>query len=159
MDAFPRYRCALVREGYAKIEHGLRGPVQAAAALRECIPCDADREHAVVLLLDVNNRIIGAQTVGVGILTGAMVHPREVFKPAILAGAASIVFGHNHPSGSMEPSAEDIEVTAQIAQSGMILGIPLRDHVIISHMGYLSMQERGLLRNITDTSNLTPRGR
>ncbi|HLL45799.1 MAG TPA: JAB domain-containing protein, partial [Longimicrobiaceae bacterium] len=113
-----------------KVHH----PADVAALLEKHL-AGADREHFAALLLDTKNRLIGVTTVSVGDLSSALVHPREVFKPAILASAASIIVGHNHPSGDMEPSPEDIAVTRRLAEAGELLGIALLDHVIIGERG------------------------
>ena len=81
-----------------------------------------------------------------GILDSTVVHPREVFKPAILSNAASILVGHNHPSGDPTPSGEDGQVTERLQQAGDVLGIDLLDHVIIGEEGrWVSLKERGML--------------
>src|SRR5438552_6268039 len=90
-----------------------------------------DREHFVVLLLDGKNRILGFNVVSVGSLTAALVHPREVFKPAILANAAALILVHNHPSGDPDPSAEDRAITARLSQAADLIGIRILDHVVI----------------------------
>ena len=105
---------------------------------------DLDREHFVVLLLDTKNQVLGSPTISVGTLCSSLVHPREVFKPAIKASAANVILAHNHPSGSIAPSAEDRQVTNRLAQAGKHIGIEVLDHVIIGE-GYLSMKERGML--------------
>jgi DNA repair protein RadC len=91
-----------------------------------------DREVFIVLLLNVKNRIIAEEIVSVGILDGAIIHPREVFKAAIVGSAAGIIVAHNHPSGDPTPSIVDGETTKRLREAGKILGIPLIDHVIIS---------------------------
>lgn len=101
-----------------------------------------DREHFVVLLLDTKNHLIASPGVSVGILSSSIVHPREVFKPAVKAGAANIILTHNHPSGSVRPSTEDRTVTNRLVEAGEIFGITVLDHVIIGD-GYLSMKESG----------------
>lgn len=90
-----------------------------------------DREVFAVMLLDVKNRVIGINVVSIGSLSASVVHPREVFKAAILANAASVILTHNHPSGEAKPSREDIEVTRRIVQVGRVMDIPVLDHVII----------------------------
>lgn len=105
----------------------------------------ADREHFVVLCLSARRRVIARETVSIGTLSASLVHPREVFKPAIMANAAAIIIAHNHPSGDFSPSAEDREVTKRIQRAGEILGIPLADHVIVSTAGYFSFREGGIL--------------
>jgi DNA repair protein RadC len=94
-----------------------------------------DRKHFVTLMLDVRNRVIGIHTVSIGNLNSAIVSPREVFKAAILANASAIILGHNHPSGDITPSPEDIEVTKVISQAGRLLDLEVLDHVIIRNSG------------------------
>ena len=105
-----------------------------------------DREHFVVLLLNQKNRVIGVHTVSVGSLTASVVHPRETFKAAILANAAAIICGHNHPSGDCQPSKEDRAITARLVEGGKLLGIAVLDHVIIGDENkYFSFADEGLL--------------
>jgi len=103
-----------------------------------------DREQFVCCHLDVKNRLISREVVSVGHLSSALVHPREVFKAAILANAASVALAHNHPSGSTEPSREDIEITRRLFKAGELLGIPVLDHVVITATSHCSIAERGL---------------
>lgn len=102
-----------------------------------------DRERFVVLLLNTKNAVIESHTVSIGTLSSAIVHPREIFKPAIQASAASVILAHNHPSGNTEPSREDREVTRRIVEAGETIGIEVLDHLIIGD-GFLSLKERGL---------------
>jgi DNA repair protein RadC len=106
---------------------------------------DLKKEVFYVLLLDSKNGLQREQEVTSGTLNASLVHPREVFKPAIDFLAASVIVVHNHPSGNPEPSAEDKEITKQLVEAGKILGIPLHDHIIIAGNGYTSLAERGLL--------------
>jgi DNA repair protein RadC len=103
-----------------------------------------DRENFVVVLLNTRNEVIETSTVSVGTLGASLVHPREVFKPAIRASAASVILAHNHPSGKVEPSREDHEVTRRLGEAAGILGIEVLDHVIVGD-GYYSMKEHGML--------------
>lgn len=105
----------------------------------------ATKEYFVVILLNTKNRVINTETVSVGTLTSAAVHPREVFQPAILQHAASIAVAHNHPSGDPFPSREDREVTMQLVAAGKALGIPVLDHLVIGDGVYYSFQENGAL--------------
>lgn len=98
-----------------------------------------DREHFEVLHLDSANGLIARETVSIGILNASLVHPREVFKAAILLGSAGIILVHNHPSGNGRPSREDFEVTKRLRQAGELLGIPVMDHVIIAGEGWTSI--------------------
>lgn len=105
---------------------------------------DRDREAFIVLLLDVKHRVIAEEVVTIGILDGSLVHPREVFKAAIVANAAAIIIAHNHPSGDPAPSGQDREVTRRLRKAGEILGIPVVDHVIVGLTGgHYSFREGG----------------
>ena len=103
-----------------------------------------DRENFVAVLLNTKNEVIEFPTISVGTLSASLVHPREVFKPAIRASAASVVLAHNHPSGKVEPSCEDREVTKRLVDAAEIIGIEVLDHVILGD-GYFSMREHGML--------------
>lgn len=99
-----------------------------------------------VLLLSSRHDVLRRVTVSRGSLSSTVVHPREVFRPAILASAATIVIVHNHPSGDPEPSAEDVEITKRLARAGELLGIPVLDHVIVAKGNrYTSLRERGMV--------------
>jgi len=102
-------------------------------------------EVFLVLLLDSANHLLRDVTVSSGILNSSLVHPREVFHPAILEPAAGVILLHNHPSGNPEPSGEDLRITRQLAEAGRILGIPVHDHVIIADSVATSFAERGLI--------------
>ena len=101
----------------------------------------AAKEQFVVILLNNKNKVIGTEVVSEGSLNSSIVHPREVYAPAILHHAAAIMVAHNHPSGDPKPSIEDEEVTRQLLRSGKVLGIPLIDHVIIGDGNYYSFLE------------------
>ncbi len=103
-----------------------------------------DRENFVVVLLNTKNEVIETPLVSVGTLSASLVHPREVFKPAIRASAASVILAHNHPSGKVEPSREDREVTRRLGEAAGVLGIEVLDHVIVGD-GFFSMKEHGML--------------
>lgn len=98
-----------------------------------------------VILLDSANHFLRDVTISTGILNSSLVHPREVFQPAILEPAAGIILLHNHPSGNPDPSGEDIRITRQLSEAGKILGIPVHDHIIIADHESTSFAERGLL--------------
>jgi DNA repair protein RadC len=106
---------------------------------------DLRREIFLVVLLDGRNRKIGEVRVSEGSLSASIVHPREVFLPAIRASAASILVAHNHPSGDARPSAEDREVTWRLGRAGELLGIRLLDHVILGESSYYSFAEEGMM--------------
>ncbi len=102
------------------------------------------QERFLILLLDTKNNIIGKEEISRGTLNSSIVHPREVFKPAIKRSVSAIIVAHNHPSGDPTPSHEDIEVTKRLVEAGKILGIDVLDHVIIGDMRYISLKEKGL---------------
>lgn len=119
-------------------------PRQAYAALRERVQ-DWSREHFLAIHLDARNGVVGVETVSVGSLTASIVHPREVFKPAIAVSAAGIILGHNHPSGDPDPSPEDLAITKRLVEAGRLLGIEVHDHLIFSRRTFVSLRERGTL--------------
>lgn len=103
------------------------------------------RERFIVFWLNSANKCIGFEIVTEGLLNSSLSHPREIFRGAIIATAASIIIAHNHPSGNTEPSEEDIRVTRQIVEAGKIIGIPVHDHIIFCNQEYRSLAEHGLL--------------
>ncbi len=103
----------------------------------------ADREHFVCFDLDVRHRVIARRVVAIGTLTGVEAHPREVFRPAIVNGAAAIVCCHNHPSMDVTPSRQDVELTARLREVGELVGIVVLDHVIVTEGGFVSLADRG----------------
>lgn len=103
----------------------------------------ADREEFLVILLDAKNKLLGFHVVSVGSLTSSLVHPREVFKVAILGNAAAMILLHNHPSGDPMPSAEDLHITSRLCQIAEVLGIRLLDHVIVGDGTYVSFVDDG----------------
>ena len=105
----------------------------------------AAKEQFVVILLNSKNKVIGTEVVSEGSLSSSVVHPREVYAPAILHHAAAIMVAHNHPSGDPKPSFEDEEVTRMLSRSGKVLGIPMIDHVIIGDGNYYSFLENEAL--------------
>lgn len=102
---------------------------------------DKKKEHFYVLFLDTKNRIIDEELISVGTLNASLVHPREVFNPAIKASANAIILVHNHPSGDCIPSKEDEEITKKLFDAGDILGINVLDHVVIGKDGYHSIKQ------------------
>ena len=106
---------------------------------------DLRKERFLAVLLDAKNRVLREDLVSEGILTASLVHPREVFGPAIRESAGGIVLVHNHPSGDPEPSAEDIEVTRRLCAVGELVGIRVLDHVVIGDGRYVSFLERGMI--------------
>lgn len=105
---------------------------------------DKKKEHFLALLLDTRGRLIKTAEISVGSLDSSIVHPREVFKEAISASAASIIFVHNHPSGNNEASEDDIKLTKRLAEAGELMGIDVLDHIIIGGKEHVSMKRQGL---------------
>ncbi|OGR64203.1 MAG: hypothetical protein A2X31_13105 [Elusimicrobia bacterium GWB2_63_22] len=103
------------------------------------------KEHFVVFYLDTRNQEIKRDIVSIGTLNYNLVHPREVFEPAVKNLAASVIVAHNHPSGCLEPSDEDLSLTKRLSQAGKLLGIELLDHVIVTKEGFMSFKQKGLL--------------
>jgi DNA repair protein RadC len=103
------------------------------------------QEHFVCITLSGAHEVISVRTITVGLLNHSLVHPREVFAEAITDRAAAVICVHNHPSGTLEPSSQDIAITRQLAEAGTVLGISLLDHLIVTESGFVSMKERGLI--------------
>ncbi|MBN2655606.1 MAG: DNA repair protein RadC [Spirochaetales bacterium] len=104
---------------------------------------DRQQEYFFSISLNGAHEVIDVKTVSKGILNRAIIHPREVFADAITLRAASLVVAHNHPSGNLEPSKEDREITYRLQEAGVLLGIELLDHIVFSHKGYFSFLEEG----------------
>jgi DNA repair protein RadC len=127
--------------GQARKAPDIHKPIDAVAFMRRVVTDDA-REHFLALYLDGRHRAIAHQVVSVGTATAALVHPREVFQPAILTGSCAVIVGHNHPSGDADPSTEDRTATRRLAQAGRVLGITLLDSVVWTRAGrFVSLQE------------------
>jgi DNA repair protein RadC len=124
-----------VREGSQ-----VRKPADLVPALAEEMV--AEQERFVVFSLDAARQIIRKHTVTIGLANQSQVHPRETFRPAIQDGAVSIIIAHNHTSGSLEASCQDLIATKRLAEAGRLLGIPLEDHLIVSREGFVSLREK-----------------
>jgi DNA repair protein RadC len=131
LSTIPRYRIALVREDHAPQwdTTPIHSPHHIAPLLRSLFD-GLDREQVIVCCLDTTHRPIGISLVSVGTLNESLVHPREVFKPAILLNASAIILAHNHPSGDPTPSTEDRRITERLTKAGTLLGITLLDHLV-----------------------------
>jgi len=103
------------------------------------------KEHFVIFYLDARNQEIKREIISVGSLNANLVHPREVFEPAVRNLAAQIILAHNHPSGDPEPSEDDLEITKRLVESGKILGIEIIDHIIVAKNGFISFKEKRLI--------------
>lgn len=141
---------------HASLEMGRRALTDRTGLTHLCTPdavwrfllpemAGLEQEEFRVLVLNNKNRLLKKCMVSVGTISEALVHPREVFRDAIREGGSSIIVCHNHPSGVASPSSEDIRTTERIRDAGVLLGIPLLDHVIITDRNYSSMKEEGYL--------------
>ena len=122
----------------------IRSPEDAAAYLMTDMT-SLNQEHFVVLFMNVKNEVLHKQTIFIGSLNSAIVHPREIFREAVKRSAASIICAHNHPSGNPSPSPEDIEVTKRLTDAGALMGIEVLDHVIIGDHQFISLKEKGYM--------------
>jgi DNA repair protein RadC len=105
----------------------------------------ANREHFVGFYLNSRNQVLRREIISIGSLNASIVHPREVYQPAIAVSAASLILAHNHPSGDPTPSEEDLAITRRLVEAGRILGIDILDHVVVAKDAYASFKERKLL--------------
>lgn len=119
-------------------------PQEVAAYLREEMRY-YKKEYFKIMLLNTKNQVISLEDVSVGSLNSSIVHPREIFNPAVKKSAASVILVHNHPSGDPSPSREDLEVTKRLVEAGKIMGIKILDHIVIGENSYFSFKEKGLL--------------
>jgi len=129
---------------YAEKGNPVQSPEEAFTSMQEKLR-GKKKEHFYVLCLDTRNRVSNKKQISIGNLDSSIVHPREVFKDAISSLAASVIFVHNHPSGDLEPSSEDVNLTRRLVDAGELLGIPVLDHIIVSDKGYTSLKSRNLL--------------
>jgi DNA repair protein RadC len=137
----------LARRAYGHDEEAerprLSGPRQAYRLVRQL--GRAKKEHLVGLYLDAQNGLLHRETISIGSLNTTRSHPREILFPAVQHLALGFILAHNHPSGSLDPSSEDVEFTRAVQRAGELIGIELYDHLIVARGGYTSLRERGLL--------------
>jgi DNA repair protein RadC len=130
---------------YNKRQHvTITSPLDVKALLMEEMRF-LEKEHFKTILLNTKNHVVSVENISIGSLNASIVHPREVFKPAIRRSSASILLVHNHPSGDPTPSKEDIEVTERLVEAGKILGISVLDHIVIGDNTIFSFKEKGLV--------------
>lgn len=139
-------RLAAALELARRVSRGSGYPVPCVNTPNDVFEVTADlrlerREHFVGLYLNTRNRLLARETISVGSLNASIVHPREVFEPAVRRGAATVIVVHNHPSGETDPSEDDVSITQRLGEAGEILGISLLDHVIVGARGFTSMKE------------------
>jgi DNA repair protein RadC len=133
----PRYEVRLVRNGHCKYEatkldsseRAQKICIQAARSILE----DSPTEKFLIVTLDTQLRLIGIHEITSGTLDSSLVHPREVFRHAYLCNASSIILMHNHPSGDVLPSSNDLQVTKRLKEAGDLLGITVTDHIVVGH--------------------------
>lgn len=125
-------------------DFNIKDPQGVVKAIQSSIK-DKAKEHFKLILLNTRNKIIGISTISIGSLSASIVHPREVFKDAIMHSANAVVLVHNHPSGDTEPSEDDLKITKRLAEAGKILGIEVLDHIIIGKDNYFSFKEKRLV--------------
>ena len=140
------YKIQLVKETRREYpDCSINNPELAAQLAAQYIGL-SDREICVVMAVDTQNKITGIHTLSIGSLDASIIHPREVFKFAILSNACSIILVHNHPSGNIEPSPADKAITKRIKEASEIIGIGLHDHIIINYEGkYTSLKSQGII--------------
>jgi len=116
-------------------------PAVAAAVLSQDLMWQTQERFAVVLL-DIKHRLLGTQLISIGTATETLAHPREIFREVIRRGATRAIIAHNHPSGNLEPSPEDIALTRQLLQGAQVLGIPMLDHLILGNGDFISLRQK-----------------
>lgn len=144
------YKLQLIKEKgkrYDVESKEIKSPGDAHRIIQEVFkPSEQAEEIMGLLVLNIKNRLIGAFEVSRGSLNSSIVHPREIYKRALLANAASIMVFHNHPSGDTTPSKEDINITERLAECGKVLGIELLDHIITGENDrFISLREKGVM--------------
>ena len=146
MYRIPSVKIQLVKDGSINAAERpyINTPDDVAAIMRPVVELLAE-ERMYVMLLSTKNRVNAIQEVSVGTLNSSVVHPREIFKAAILSNAASLILVHNHPSGDPTPSPEDVDLTKKLVDAGKLLNIPVLDHVVMGDRRYASLKEKGLI--------------
>jgi DNA repair protein RadC len=146
LAAFQLYR-NMQKETAEKIVAKYTNPAQVAEIYQPLLG-HLKKECFYVIMLDSAMKKIADVEISKGLLNASLVHPREVFNPAIKNSAKGVILIHNHPSGTLEPSTEDIKITNRLVESSVILGIPVFDHLIIASTGYFSFKENGLIHEV-----------
>jgi len=139
--SIPTYRLQMVRDGSIQA-HTITRPKDIIGAMKSFTL--SDREFLIGLYLNSRNQVTAHHVISIGTANAAMVHPREVFKLAIINNACSIIVAHNHPSGGTDPSDADLNITKRLTDAGKILGIELKDHIIITPTGQTFSIKKGM---------------
>lgn len=148
-----KVRVELIRESNTQPRHSVTSPLEVANLVGYLNK--KDREYFLCIHLDTRNIVIGIEEVTIGSLNAAVVHPREIFKAAILNNAAGIILVHNHPSGDCDPSEDDIEITNRLVKACEIMGIEALDHIIVGGGNYFSFKEKNIMPKGDNESCLT----
>ncbi len=138
------YHVKLVREGRACYSPPVTAPAEAVAFFQKRIGASL-QEHFTALFLNARNAPIGWREISRGSVSASIVHPRELFLPAIKLATSSLIVAHNHPSNDPSPSKDDLDLTRRLVKAGELLGIEVLDHLIIVEDSFLSLKERGLM--------------
>lgn len=148
MTRMTKYTVKLIKEssGNYNVEKTIKNPETAKDIINTVLELNHECvEKFGILALDTKNNVIGIHIISIGSLNASIVHPREVFKSAILNNSASIILFHNHPSGDCTPSREDIETTKRITEAGDIIGIKVLDHIIVGDENYISLKNESII--------------
>ena len=145
-----KYKIELVRESSSNYEFEkskVQCPADVCRLVNDLFKLNVQAEEVFICLcLDTKNKIVGAFEVSRGALASATVHPREVFKRALLCNASHIIAANNHPSGNVDPSREDTQITKRLSEAGELIGVGLIDHLIIGEFSnYYSFKEKGII--------------
>ena len=149
--------CREVRLSYGpkRKTEAITGSAAAFDLAKRIVDPGADREHFGVICLDAKNTPLGWRVIAVGTVSTCLVHPREVFRPALVLGASAIVAFHNHPSGDLTPSAEDMAVTERLVRAGDLVGVRLLDHLVLAGPRFHSFADAGQLFSASSSSGAT----
>ena len=146
MKFIPRFDVRLVRDGrVATLEPTIIRRPEDTLPVLEAELSELGYEKFIALALNTKNHVTAVLPVSSGSLNASIVHPRELFQRAILANCASLILAHNHPSGDPAPSPEDLALTRKLIDAGLLLDIPVLDHIVLGYGRYVSFKERGLL--------------
>lgn len=143
MERFPQKGVKLVRQGYVFVDR-FDSPRSVIDALQSKF-CDYAQELVFALYLDSSLRPLHYSIISQGSLNGAVVNPADIFRIALVSGASKVILLHNHPSGFLNPSTDDISLTSRLIEAGDLLGVEVLDHIIFGPMGYFSMRERDMI--------------
>jgi len=147
MKTIRRFKVSVVREKVDQESvygNSVNEPSDAVVVIRHALS-DSGVEGFVSVSLDIKNRVIGYALVGCGSVDYCQADPREVFRAAIVNGASAVIVGHNHPSGCVTPSTEDLLLTERLKDAGALLGLPLLDHIIVTDSTHNSLAEMGVI--------------